>query len=91
MACLANRISGRQQELAGNREEVLPMALYELLESISFTEWRMSIMASKAKHQWLDFVDHTRIELGIGDRVLVKGGVYISKYRISIPKEMATL
>ena len=38
----ANRISGRQQEPEGTREEVPPMALYELLESISFTEWRMS-------------------------------------------------
>ena len=26
MACQANRISGRQQEPAGNRKEILPMA-----------------------------------------------------------------
>ena len=48
-------------------------------------------MAYKANHQWLDYVDQTRIELGTGDRILVKGGVYISKFKISIPKEMAAL
>jgi hypothetical protein len=45
-------------------------------------------MASKANHQWLDFVDQSKIELGTGDRVIVKGGVYISKYKISVPKEL---
>jgi hypothetical protein len=43
MACRANRISGRQQEPAGTREDVLPVASYKPLESISFTEWRMSM------------------------------------------------
>ena len=37
MACRANRVSGRQQEPAGTREEVLPVASEKLLESISFT------------------------------------------------------
>jgi len=45
-------------------------------------------MASKAKHLWLDFVNQSKIELGTGDRVIVKGGVYISKFRISVPKEL---
>jgi hypothetical protein len=39
----------------------------------------------------LDFVDQSKIELGTGDRVIVKGGVYISKYKLSIPKELTTL
>jgi len=70
-----------------------PNVLQELLEKCNSIKVKrlFLFMASKAKHQWLDFVDHTRIALGTGDRVLVKGGVYISKYRISIPKEMATL
>jgi len=36
MACQANRISGRQQEPAGTREEVLPVASLKPMESISF-------------------------------------------------------
>jgi len=50
LTCGSNRSSGRKQKPfrvraskpEGTREEVLPMALYKLLESISFTVWRMS-------------------------------------------------
>ena len=67
-----------------------PKVLQELLENCrSIKVKRLFLfMASKARHQWLDFVDQTRIELGTGDRVIVKGGVYISKYKISLPKEI---
>ena len=70
-----------------------PKVLQELLEKCNSIKVKrlFLFMASKANHQWLDFVDQTRIELGTGDRILVKGGVYILKYRISIPKEMAAL
>lgn len=67
-----------------------PKILQELLENCSSIKVKrlFLFMASKARHQWLDFVDQTRIELGTGDRVIVKGGVYISKYKISVPKEI---
>ena len=67
-----------------------PNVLQELLESCNSIKVKrlFLFMASKANHQWLDFVDQSRIELGSGDRVIVKGGVYISKYKISIPKEL---
>jgi len=67
-----------------------PKILQELLENCSSIKVKRLFlyMAAKANHQWLDFVDQTKIELGSGDRVIVKGGVYISKYKISIPKEL---
>jgi hypothetical protein len=67
-----------------------PKFLQELLENCSSIKVKrlFLFMASKARHQWLDFVDQTKIELGTGDRVIVKGGVYISKYKISLPKEI---
>ena len=70
-----------------------PKILQELLENCNSIKVKrlFLFMASKARHQWLDFVDQSRIELGTGDRVIVKGGVYISKYRISIPKELSAL
>jgi len=46
-------------------------------------------MAEKAKHQWFNYLDLTTINLGTGDRSFLKGGVYNSKYRINIPKELA--
>lgn len=70
-----------------------PKLLQELLEKCASIKVKRLFlyMAVKAKHQWLPFVDQTNIELGKGDRILVKGGVYISQHRISIPKELATL
>jgi len=70
-----------------------PNVLQELLEKCNSIKVKrlFLFMADKAKHQWLSFVDQTKIELGNGDRILVEGGVYISKYRISIPKELTAL
>ncbi len=67
-----------------------PNVLQQLLENCNSVKVKRLFlyMASKAKHQWLDFVDQSTIELGTGDRVIVKGGVYISKFRISVPKEL---
>ena len=67
-----------------------PKVLQELLENCNSIKVKRLFlyMASKANHQWLGFVDQSRIDLGTGDRVIVKGGVYISKYKISVPKEL---
>ena len=67
-----------------------PKVLQELLENCNSIKVKrlFLFMASKANHQWLGFVDQSRIDLGTGDRVIVKEGVYISKYKISVPKEL---
>jgi hypothetical protein len=56
-----------------------PKILQELLESCNSIKVKrlFLFMASKSRHQWLDFVDQPRIDLGTGDRVIVRGGVYI--------------
>jgi hypothetical protein len=68
-----------------------PKILQELLENCNSIKVKRLFlyMASKANHQWLGFVDQSRIDLGTSDRVIVKGGVYISKYKISVPKELS--
>ena len=67
-----------------------PKILQKLLENCNSIKVKRLFlyMASKANHQWLDFVDQSRIDLGTGDRVIVKGGVYMKKYKISVPKEL---
>lgn len=71
-------------------QNLRPNVLQELLENCNSVKVKRLFlyMASKAKHNWLDFVDQSRIELGTGDRVIVKGGVYLSKFRISVPIEL---
>lgn len=48
-------------------------------------------MAEKAGHKWLQFVDRKKVSLGQGDRSIVPNGVYVSKHRISIPKELVSI
>ncbi|MCF0049557.1 type IV toxin-antitoxin system AbiEi family antitoxin [Dyadobacter sp. LJ53] len=45
-------------------------------------------MAEKAKLPVMKYLDLEKIDLGTGDRSIVKQGVYDAKYRISIPKEL---
>lgn len=48
-------------------------------------------MAEKANHQWFQFLKTDDINLGNGNRMLVKNGVYNAKYLISIPRELDEL
>jgi hypothetical protein len=70
-----------------------PKLIQELLETCSSIKVKRLFfyMADKAKHEWLPFIDKSKISFGTGDRSIVKGGVYISPFRISIPKELAEL
>lgn len=46
-------------------------------------------MATKAGHQWLNFIDLRKVNLGSGDRSITKNGSYDSRFHISVPKELA--
>jgi len=46
-------------------------------------------MAEKAGHAWFKHLDTTKIDLGRGKRSLADGGVYVAKYQITVPKELA--
>lgn len=45
-------------------------------------------LAEKAGHSWLSFLNLSQIDLGSGKRSLVKGGVFIEKYQITVPNEL---
>lgn len=68
-----------------------PKVVQDLLEKCNSVKVKrlFLFMASKARHQWLNFIDQNRIDLGKGDRSVVSGGVYNSDFQISIPKELA--
>jgi len=70
-----------------------PKLMQELLKACASVRVKRLFlyMADKAKHQWFSFIDKTRISLGNGDRSISKGGVYISQFHISVPKELAAL
>ena len=45
-------------------------------------------MAEKAGHYWYEDLDLTKIDLGTHKLQLAKSGIYISKYKMIIPKEL---
>ena len=45
-------------------------------------------MAEKAGHYWFDMLDVDKLDLTSSKMKLVDNGVYISKYRITVPKEL---
>ena len=45
-------------------------------------------MAEKAGHYWFDMLDMGRINTGTSKLQLADNGIYISKYKITIPKEL---
>lgn len=47
-------------------------------------------MAEKANHNWLNYLDMAKIDLGKGKRSIVKNGVFVEKYGITVPKELET-
>lgn len=46
-------------------------------------------MAEKSNHQWFQFLKTDKIDIGKGDRKITENGYYNSKYKITIPKELA--
>lgn len=46
------------------------------------------IFADRHRHAWLKQLDKSAIDLGSGNRVLVKGGKLDRRYRITVPEDL---
>lgn len=69
-----------------------PKLVQELLEQCSSVKVKRLFlyMVEKAGHQWLDFIDRSSVNLGKGDRSIVRNGFYNGRYHITLPKEFET-
>jgi len=67
-----------------------PAKAQELLENCKSLKVKRLFLyfAEKANHSWFKYVDMGKIELGIGKRSLVESGVFISKYKLVLPREL---
>lgn len=45
-------------------------------------------LAERAGHEWFTYLDVNKIDLGKGKRSIVKNGIYVPKYKITVPKEL---
>ena len=68
-----------------------PGSVQELLESCKSIKTKRLFLyfAQRAGHSWFKHIDTSRIELGNGNRSLVKGGVLVPKYKLVLPEELA--
>jgi hypothetical protein len=76
-------------ELMEGMNNLRPRSVQELLENCSSVKVKRLFLylAEKWQHDWLEYVDLSNVDLGSGTRSLVKNGVYIDKYNITVPKE----
>lgn len=77
-------------ELMEGLNNLRPKLVQSLLEQCSSVKVKRLFLylAEKANHQWLTFLDLEKINLGEGKRSIVKDGAYVSKYQITVPKEL---
>ena len=77
-------------ELMEGLNNLRPALVQQLLEQCTSVKVKRLFLylADKAGHEWLQYLDLQKIDLGKGKRALVKNGVYIPKYLITLPKEL---
>ena len=76
-------------ELMEGLNNLRPKSVQELLRNCSSIKVKRLFLylAETLKHPWLEFIDLANVDLGSGKSSLVKNGVYIDKYKITVPKE----
>lgn len=77
-------------ELMESLNNLRPTAAQELLAACTSVKVKRLFLylADKAGHQWLNFLDTAKLDLGSGKRAIVPNGQYVSKYQITVPKEL---
>ena len=78
-------------ELMEGLNNLRPTLVQELLEQCSSIKVKRLFLylAEKAGHQWLQYLDLKKIDLGSGKRRLVVHGTYVEKYKITVPRGLA--
>ncbi|MHA7943659.1 type IV toxin-antitoxin system AbiEi family antitoxin domain-containing protein [Formosa sp. 3Alg 14/1] len=77
-------------EIMEGLNNLRPKQVQELLETCTSVKVKRLFlyMAEKAGHDWFKYMNLENVDLGKGKRSLVKDGVYISKYQITVPKAL---
>ena len=78
-------------EIMEGLNNLKPKQVQALLEQCSSIKVKRLFlyMAEKANHDWFNHLNLEKIDLGKGKRSLVKEGIYLTKYKITIPKALA--
>lgn len=76
-------------ELLGDLPPAHVRALLEACKSVKVKRLFM-VMAEKARHCWLPYLDLSNVDFGSGKRSVVSNGSYNAKYQITVPRELAS-
>lgn len=77
-------------ELMEGQNNLRPDVVQGLLEKCTSVKVKrlFMYMAEKANHTWVGYIDLKKIDFGSGKRSIVKNGVYVQKYKITVPQEI---
>ena len=77
-------------ELMEGLNNLRPNQVQELLEKCQSVKVKrlFIFIAEKIGHDWFQYLDLKKVDLGTGKRSIVKNGVYIPKYQITVQKEL---
>lgn len=77
-------------ELMEGLSNLRPKSVQELLEGCSSVKVKRLFLylAEKVGHSWFNYIEVGNIDLGKGKRSLVKNGIYIPAYQITVPREL---
>lgn len=78
-------------EIMEGLNNLRPKQVQDLLEQCTSIKVKRLFlyMAEKSNHDWFKYINVEKIDTGKGKRSLVKDGVYIAKYSITVPKALA--
>ncbi|MFT5664806.1 MAG: hypothetical protein ACI9JR_002211 [Gammaproteobacteria bacterium] len=78
-------------ELIEGLNNLRPATVQKLLEACTSVKVKRLFLylADKAGHEWLNYIKLDKVNLGSGKRAIVSDGVYVSKYQITVPRELA--
>lgn len=78
-------------ELMEGLNNLRPATVQTLLEACTSVKVKRLFLylADRAGHEWLNYLKLDKVDLGSGKRAIVTDGVYVPKYQITVPKELA--
>lgn len=76
--------------LVENLVNLRPRVMQQLLQECNSIKVKRlaCFLFEKVGHDWFDYIDLSKVNLGRGNRKIVKNGAYNAKYKIVIPKEL---
>ena len=79
-------------EIIEGLNNLRPNIIQKLLEACKSVKVKRLFLffAKKAGHDWFDYLDQSRIDLGSGKRTIEKGGSYDPEFQIVVPRELST-